>query len=259
MRGFTLVELVMVIVLLGILSVGMVQFISHASFGFASTAARTELASSARLALERVALELRGALPNSVRDADGRCIEYIPALGASRYLTLPIEDRALSFRSMPMEPGLVVDGKRIAVYPDTPGNVYALSSVSVVSPPAEFSRPDAGNVVTATFAAAHRFPNESARKRFFAVGDPVSFCVSGGRLWRYEGYGYEVVQPTVATLPAALPQRALVAENISPASKPFRFRSATLLRNATVAIDLLLEDHGDQIRIDRVVQLRNVP
>ncbi|NJN52657.1 MAG: prepilin-type N-terminal cleavage/methylation domain-containing protein [Gammaproteobacteria bacterium] len=48
-RGFTLVELVVVVVVLGILSVGTVRFLNDASDGYAGTVSRTELSSAARL------------------------------------------------------------------------------------------------------------------------------------------------------------------------------------------------------------------
>ena len=88
-RGFTLIELVVVITVMGILSIGAVSFITDASDGYANTVRRTELGSTMRLAAERVTRELRNALPNSVR-VSGNCLEFIPVEGGSTYLNLPV-------------------------------------------------------------------------------------------------------------------------------------------------------------------------
>ena len=254
-RGFTLVELITVMMVLGILSVGTVRFISDSSGGFATTVTRAELAGDARFAVERLAREIRDALPNSVR-VTGGCLEYVPVLGASRYVTLPLTSAATSFRAHPIDPLPVPAGARVAVFPD--GAVYDLTAPATVSPTVTVSAPDAGNEVTVTMASAHRFAVESPADRFFLVDTPVSVCVDGGRLWRYANYGFNVVQPTVAGLPGSLPNRALLAQEVV-STTPFALNAPTLTRNAVLGIDLEFARGDDQVRIEHLVQVRNVP
>lgn len=52
--GFTLVELIMVIVVLGILATGSVRFIALSAEGLVDTGARQALASSATIAVEKI-------------------------------------------------------------------------------------------------------------------------------------------------------------------------------------------------------------
>ena len=99
-HGFTLIELVVVITVMGILSVGAVAFITDASDGYASTVRRTELGSTMRLAAERMTRELRNALPNSVR-VSGACLEFIPVDGGSSYLNLPVSIASSAIDVMP--------------------------------------------------------------------------------------------------------------------------------------------------------------
>lgn len=254
-RGFTLVELITVMVILGILSIGTVRFITDSSSGFASTISRTELAGDARFAVERLGRALRDALPGSVR-VNGTCLEFIPVVAGSTYVTLPVATPATEFRAVPVAPLPLPPGARVAVYPS--GAVYQLSSIAIVSPTVSVSAPNADNEVTVTMAAAHRFPAESPSNRFFLVTEPVSYCVDGDALWRYQGYGFAAVQPTPAGLPAALPDRALITQSVSSPA-PFSVAAATLTRNAVVDIDLSFERGGDSVALQHLVQVRNVP
>lgn len=253
--GFTLVELVTVIMVLGILSVGTVQFITDSAGGFATTVGRAELATDARFAVERISRELRDALPNSVR-SNGACIEYIPIIGASTYTTLPVAAPAASFLSVPVDPLPVPAGARVAVYPNLA--VYVLAASGVISPTAAVSGPDGNNEVTVTMATPHSFPAESPSNRYFFVASPVSYCVDGDALWRYQNYGFLAAQPAAAALPGGLPGRSLVAQYVNAAT-PFTVNAATLTRNAVVEIDLAFTRRDDSIAVQHLVQVRNVP
>jgi MSHA biogenesis protein MshO len=250
-----MVELITVIVILGILSVGTVSFIGDSSRGFASTVSRTQLGTEARFVVERLSRELRNALPGSLR-VSGGCLEFVPIVGASRYVTLPVTVAAASFRSVPVDPLPVPAGARVAVQPN--GTAYALSSPGPISPAVTVSAADANNEVTVSFATPHRFASESATRRYFLVADPVSYCVAGGALYRYVDYGFVASQPGPAALPASLPGRSLMVEQVATAA-PFTLNGATLTRNAVVDIDMALARDGDTVQIEHLVQVRNVP
>ena len=257
-RGFTLVELVVVIVVLGILSVGTVRFIRDAGDGYASSARRAELGSNARLAVERLSRDLRTALPNSVR-VSGACVEYIPIVAAATYQAIPVALSATSFKASPLTTVGSLSSVRVAVHPDDPSALYGLSTPGAISPLATFSVPDASNLITVSLAASHRFAPESAQKRFFVVATPVSYCVASARLFRYQNYGFTAVQPTVATLPTGLPQRAVVADAMVAGAAPFTYTGASENRNAVVKVSFAFGTGGDALNVDHLVQLRNVP
>ncbi len=254
-RGFTLVELVTVMMVMGILAIGTVRFISDSSQGFASTIVRTELAGDARFAIEKIGRELRSALPGSVR-TNSQCVEFIPIVDGSTYTSLPLASPAAGFTAVPLVPVPGLAGLRAAVNPD--GSSYQLGTVSVVSPEVSFSAPDVSNEMTLSFAAVHRFPSESSSNRFFLVSAPVSFCVATQRLWRYSNYGFASVQPVPSALPIGLPDRALIADRVSGVT-PFSVSSATLTRSAVVEMNMLFSRGDDEISLQHLVQVRNVP
>ena len=65
-QGFTLIELIIVMVLLGIIGTMGAQFISEAFRGFADTDARTEIHEEGKLGLVRLERELYHAVPNAL-------------------------------------------------------------------------------------------------------------------------------------------------------------------------------------------------
>ena len=281
-RGFTLVELIIVITLLGIISLVSVGFITSSVQGFADLKRRDQLSAAARVAVERMAREVRNALPNSIRvTAAGDCLEFIPTTGASRYLTVPISTSAAanSFDAVAFALPPNVQNSRIAVYPidsnrndsddsgrlATDNPIYDLDNHSIISPGLTSTGTDLAPVptpvsgtVTVNMAAAHAFPADSPSSRFFIVQEPVSFCLvangSNRDLYRFQGtgnaaqYTYAVNQPAAAQLFANLtePNRVLLASDIvTPLNNtPFRFIGSVLQRNGLVLFDLFVEDQN---------------
>lgn len=110
-QGFTLVEMVVAIVVSAILAAAIVSYIGDSVEGFSSSANRNRLASSGRTVLDRMALELHNAVPNSVRvtpaqSDGGQCLEMIPFLGATTYLNAPFEEDADQFEIIELHPPL---------------------------------------------------------------------------------------------------------------------------------------------------------
>ena len=84
-RGFTLVELVMVIALAGAVAVLISTALSRPLEGFVAQSRRAELVDLAAGALNRMARDIRLAVPNSVRVRGSGEIEMLNVLDAGRY------------------------------------------------------------------------------------------------------------------------------------------------------------------------------
>jgi len=253
--GFTMIELIIVIVLMSIISLAGVEIISFTVQAYEKMSGRQTLGHSARVATDRISRELRSALPNSAR-VSGSCLEYIPINAAGSYIDLPVEVSAVTFQAIPFNAGQESSSGRVAVYP-VGTSVYNLGS-NTLSGSATLTGPDVNNEIQVTMSASHRFPNHSPTSRFFLVGDPVSFCLDGENLFRYENYGFSTPQPGVGSLPGSLPERALLAQNLSFSVTPFAVIAQSLQRNAIVAMDLIFTEDGETVRIAHEVQLRNV-
>ncbi len=254
--GFTLVELIMVIVLLAIVATVSVQFVSLSTRGAIDLGARQQRSLTGVVISEQVSRQLREALPTSVRD-NGTCIEWIPIVAASNYLTLPTGAAANSFEAVPLPSGRSAGG-RIVVY-GYGGSVYDTSSPGPISPPA--TMPAGASPVTVSFdgGATHRFSAKSPEKRFYVVDSPRAICQSGQYLFRYRNYGFN--SAVASGLPTASPNREVIAAGLQPGSVSFQVTPPTLQRGAVVSFSMELEDpdSGERTSISQEVQIRNVP
>lgn len=268
-RGFTLVELVMVILIAAILAMGAVSYISHSVGGYVDTARRQELAEAGGLALERIARELRNALPNSIRILeadggviDGACIEFIPILAGSTYVDVPIAAAADSFQAVAYHPTRDVNG-RVAVYPVSTAALYAQTNPGPVSTSDQALLPAGSGQVTLTLDTAHQFLADSPRRRFFMVDSPVAYCQKGSRLFRYQGHGFiPALADLKAELPISGPRRRLVLDKLQPNSLNWDYSPASLVRNAVVRVSMVLVDDrapSEPLAFEHEVQIRNVP
>ncbi|QEP42882.1 prepilin-type N-terminal cleavage/methylation domain-containing protein [Ectothiorhodospiraceae bacterium BW-2] len=86
--GFTLVELVMTIVIIGIVAGILAPIITQTINAYSDTEIRMELTARGRLALERLAREVRQVVPNTVRELNsGQGVEFVTSKIGGRYMS----------------------------------------------------------------------------------------------------------------------------------------------------------------------------
>ncbi|WP_426343036.1 PulJ/GspJ family protein [Pseudoduganella sp. R-32] len=188
--GFTLIEMIVVIVLTGIVAGMVAVFLRAPVQAYVDSAARAELSDAADIAVRRIAREVRRALPNSLRvSGGGATVEFFPTKSGGRYLAEEDDEGAgyLDFTDstkrsftvvgqMP-SPAIVPGTDSIVVYNLGPGidraDAYAGDNIALVSSVA-------GNVVTLAsnpFASAGATAPilSSPARRFQVVTGPVKF------------------------------------------------------------------------------------
>jgi MSHA biogenesis protein MshO len=213
-RGFTLVEIVIVIVITGIIAGVIAMFIVNPVKGYISTATRASLVDNADLALRRMGRDLRAALPNSVRVAAGNLsIEFIPVTSTARYYSegsgrLDFGTTDTSFDII--GPGLTLTASQNLVFYNlgptvADANAYAdnASALAQASSNRRTSTTSAGTATTVTMSSSAGLPvNDSAPPyRVHAVNQPVTYrCdLAAGTLTRYWNYGFVATQPNPPT------------------------------------------------------------
>lgn len=83
-RGFTLIELVVVITITGILAAVLTVFLRPAIDSYLDTRRRANLTDMADTALRRMGQDIRSAVPNSLR-VNGSCFQLVPTIAGGRY------------------------------------------------------------------------------------------------------------------------------------------------------------------------------
>ncbi len=258
--GFTLVELVVVIVVLGAISAGTAVYIVRSMEAYSDTVRRDQLTSTARVAVEKITRELRNALPNSIRvDNSGgtQCIEFFPVDSASSYQSIPTTAANISFAGVAYVPPQQ-SPVHVAVYP------YVTQSLYDNNNPGPLTDYDTGNSDPANgivqFTGNHRFTHQSPRKRFFLTGPPVSYCLAtDGNLRRYQSYSINSSQPVPPAGGGDLLAENLQLNDGGTAVTPFRYDPGSLQRNGVVTLDLRVRQDNEWVRLLHEVQIRNVP
>ena len=259
--GFTLVELVMVIVLMGIVATISVQFVSLSTRGALDVSSRQQRALQSVVISEQITREVREAFPLSVR-ANGQCLEWLPVVAATSYESLTTgpdfnEVSIVPFgRALPAGARLVVYG-----YGSAQSDLYGSNNPGPVSPPVEAVAADA---TTVTFAGAqsHRFRERSPEKRLYAVSEPVSVCQLGQWLYRFSNYSRSDSQPTASGLNGSASRtREVMSANLVGNSFILNVIPPSLRRAAVVnfEFELVNQDGNETTNVSQEVQIRNVP
>jgi MSHA biogenesis protein MshO len=265
--GFTLTELIIVIVITGIVATVSVQFVQFSVQGALDTASRQRLAQGGVIISEKLSLVLRNTLPGSIRVTDdAKCIEFIPIKAGSIYRDLTIGAPVDSFEAVAYSATDDVTGRTvvypIAGYAAAAGNLYNESSPGPISGPGTLPADTDGDGLATVTISTHEFENHSPQRRFFVVDEPTSICQYGRFLYRYRNYGFNLnVDDLQGDLPTTYPDREVLAAPLQADSVTFSIEPPTLQRSGVAVFDFVLEDDrsGETLALSQEVQIRNVP
>jgi MSHA biogenesis protein MshO len=281
-KGFTLVELILVIILLGIVSTLGLGFLRNGAEMYAQSADRERLLSQSRFVIERLTRELRNALPNSVRISnDGLCVEFIPLKFAGRYTELPGVNAATALdmtffsgqnNSVTNFSSLIAEGDFITVYPTQPQHYYSKSRTLELKA-ATAVDDGSGQRVTLEFNSATLigFPQASPNQRFFVWDFPVRYCLLAKSatqnndlydIYRFSDYGVIQQEPQVGDLDKA--SGSLMATDIvfnsTVSLKPFTYEDGVLKRSSVVHVVLSFSSNfADDLFFNQEIHIPNVP
>lgn len=174
-RGFTLVELVIVMVLIGVLSASFMIFFRPMLDAYLDAQRRADLSDMADTALRRMMQELRTAVPNSVNLVASNCLQFVPSIDGGRYR----QDAAADAD----DPQPCVPSANCSAFPDPAGAAGAAVQLDVLLP-----TPDL-NIAVGDFLAINSQSQgafygaaSTARYTVNAVAGPLKAAYGGRRL-----------------------------------------------------------------------------
>jgi MSHA biogenesis protein MshO len=290
-RGFSLVEMVVVIVITGILGGMVAVFIRAPVQGYVDSARHAEMTDIADTALRRIGRDLRTAVPNSVRmpnTAGSSYIEFLPTSAGGSYRADPAGagnlcggsalGDALSFDAVDTcfeilgVPGTAItfgagdaivigstqsDGNPPYLAVNSPTGVRRTIAAAGVG-----TQPIVQITSTVPFPAAaelpgHRFAVVPAAQQAVTYScETVGVDAAGngtGTLVRYWAYGFDPIQ---SVPPIAAGNNAILATNVSACNFVYNISNQ---RNSLVTMTLTITRGNESVRLYHEVHINNAP
>jgi MSHA biogenesis protein MshO len=211
------------------------------------TQTRAQLVNTSRQALERMARQLRIALPYSVRVINsGSCLEFMPIAAGGNYFNPVPDDANLATASatIPASPVAIDFGSALHV------TIGAMSADELYGATAASRAGYAGGNIT--LSAPKQWRRNSINRRYYLLDNPQAFCLVGTELRFYQGISVAATAVNVSG------SHSIIARNVS-ATAPFTLTAGSENRNASVIIALDFSSGGETVNFNRQVFIRNVP
>lgn len=268
--GFTLIELVIVIIISGILATMTTSVIELPIRAYVDQTRRATLTDAADTTMRALQRDIRSALPNSIRvSADKTTIEFLHTVDGGRYraqlnnTTTPPSGDILDFdqqdNSMDVLgvlthfANVTIGQDRLVIYPlnSSGSNPYQGDNTSLIT---------GGNASHLTFTP-FQFPLRSHDQRFFIIDHPITYrCDNTAStpdnqvLLKYTAYPIQATQP----LPPPAGNSAIQANLVADCQ--FHYTSGSHTRSGVVTITLTLrDDAGESVHLIRQVRVDNQP
>lgn len=262
-RGFTLIELIMVIVLTGIIAASLTVFMKPAIDSYFDMQRRGDLTDMADTALRQISQDIRRAVPNSVILHSASCIQLAPTIAGGRYrmapdivnagsATLDTTTTTSSFDVLTPLRTIPAQNDWVVIDNQNGSDVYNGSNrgqINTVTTPSS----TLGQHRIALISTK-QFPIGYDGGRFVVVANAeqsVFYNCTGGKLYRTT----DTFSATSATCAATT--GALVATDI--ASCTFTYATGATQQSGLVWLQLQLSRSGESVTLAHGTHIDNVP
>lgn len=276
-KGLTLIELVTTMALTTVVIGFVAVFISGPVDAYMQTSGQAELLDATQTSIDRLARDIRAALPNSVRIATPgttTAIELLETLDAGRYREVSDVGDELDFTAPDSEFTLLGQFSGIAkpfsstqsylaVYSAGVPGASAYDGSGVMTPPGtQIDIQVDGTADRVRLNPAVQFPFPSPRRRIYLVAGPVTWLCNPttGTLRRYSGYSLDSDQSnrdSDAELIAAGATRQTISDRLRGCD--LDYLAGTHARSGVVTVDFTIGRGTEQVAMVHQVQVPNAP
>lgn len=257
-KGFTLVELIAVMVVVSIMAVIGSHSLVKTLEMYRSTSEKSALISRGRVSIEQVTRYLRSAVPNSIRTStSGRCIEFFQAISGGNYLNeLPdTNNGAPAISSLTTGAFYIQSGspRYFIVAPLLANDIYTPAATSTIVGINSLSGTPYSSI---NFSLSKIFTRNSVSKRFFLADAPIRFCISNNELIRHTNYGFSTAALTDAHPGGAID---IMTDSVETSASGFSISPSSETNNTSVNFVLSLIKGKSSITLTHKILVRNVP
>jgi MSHA biogenesis protein MshO len=281
--GFTLVEMIVVMVITGIIGGMVAIFIKAPVQGYVDSSRRAEMTDIADTALRRLSRDIRTAVPNSVRVANpagtNTYIEFLPTRDGGRY-RLNGPGNVLNFDTPDGSADIIggsinfiTDDQIVIGSTQSDGNPPYITTTAGILRAHDNGKTGLQTTVDFTSTAlpasaevqGQRFdivPGDQQAVTYACLNPNTNASGDGtGTLTRYWHYGFHATQQSPAgiaanTAPVSAHSNAILADKVSDCAIIY---DVVNQRNALVSIRLEIKRGGESISLYHTIHVNNVP
>ena len=245
MKGFTLVELILAIVVSSILLLGLANFTEVGVKGYFGTVERNRLQTEAKFVIEKLSREMRHAVPNLFPSAvSSGCVSFYPIIDSGFYVVSGADINFLVSDSDSDVQSL--QNLSLVINPTRP--YQSMNKIDNVFPLTHVSQATGANVSGAAFTLAGQSGDlvggsVSNRHYIFDDDNPVEYCLSGEHSLTRSSDGVPVI----------------ISDKLNVSKSSLRYLPASVQQNGIVDLKLTFTMNGETTTFEQEVQVLNVP
>lgn len=275
-NGFTMIEIIISIIIVGIVSATVSQIIGRYLENYDAVSRRTLMQTAAQLAIERISREVRLALPNSICvDNAGTCVTtaqdkmyFVSIKDAGYYQDTSGNYPNFAKKPLPVTPNsdnefdivsetdvanlnAIAGTDWVAIYNINNSNIYAGNNARKINTLTNMVPAAGEQIIRVQLDSSFSFPLNSPQRRFHIIKPHSTLFYLQGSTLMWGKSANDFVSPATAA------ESHILLEKVSNLS--FSFKNGSLQRAGLLHIDLTVEDEGEQIHLIHEAHVYNVP